>query len=122
MESYSGGCLCGALRYEAEGAPIYSGHCYCGDCRKASGSGFIPFMIFPAAAVKISGTARQQRSLSFRASEAVRNRCDRCGSLVFGGEAGKDDRINIYAGSLDRPELFRPAMAIFVRDRPAWAM
>jgi hypothetical protein len=44
---YVGGCLCGALRYEAEGEPLYAGHCYCADCRKASGSGFIPFMGFP---------------------------------------------------------------------------
>ena len=41
---YSGGCLCGAVRYEAQGEPLYAGHCYCEDCRKASGGGFIPFM------------------------------------------------------------------------------
>jgi hypothetical protein len=39
---YSGGCLCGALRYEAEGEPTVMGHCYCADCRKVSGAGFIP--------------------------------------------------------------------------------
>ncbi|MBV8794858.1 MAG: aldehyde-activating protein, partial [Hyphomicrobiales bacterium] len=46
----TGGCLCGALRYEAVGEPIGSGHCYCADCRRASGSGFIPFMGFKAEA------------------------------------------------------------------------
>ena len=45
---YTGGCLCGALRYEAFGEPIGSGHCYCVDCRRASGSGFVPFMGFKA--------------------------------------------------------------------------
>ena len=44
----TGGCLCGQLRYEARGEPNFAGHCYCADCRKASGSGFIPFMGFPA--------------------------------------------------------------------------
>ena len=39
MKRYTGGCLCGALRYEAEGDPLYAGHCYRTDCRKASGSG-----------------------------------------------------------------------------------
>ncbi len=28
---YVGGCLCGALRYEAEGEPRYAGLCYCVD-------------------------------------------------------------------------------------------
>jgi hypothetical protein len=43
---HTGGCLCGALRYEAEGEPLYAGYCYCTDRQKASGSGFIPFMGF----------------------------------------------------------------------------
>ena len=45
---YTGGCLCGALRYEAVGQSIGSGHCYCSDCRRASGSGFVAFMGFKA--------------------------------------------------------------------------
>ena len=52
---YTGGCLCGALRYEAVGEPPGSGHCYCVDCRRASGSGFVPFMGFRASDVRFSG-------------------------------------------------------------------
>ena len=48
MSVVTGGCLCGALRYEATGEPTMAGHCYCADCRKASGSGFIPFMGYDA--------------------------------------------------------------------------
>jgi hypothetical protein len=33
----TGGCLCGALRYEAEGEPRYAGLCYCADRQKATG-------------------------------------------------------------------------------------
>ena len=55
---YTGGCLCGALRYEAEGEPLYSGHCYCTDCQKASGSGFIPFLGFAGGAVRFHGQSR----------------------------------------------------------------
>jgi hypothetical protein len=118
---YTGGCLCGAVRYEAVGNPQYSGHCYCSDCRKASGSGFIPFMSFAADAVRFHGEPRQFRSKAFRGGEAVRNFCPICGGLVFGGVAGKDTSHTIYAGTLDDPSLFRPEVAIFVRDRPAWA-
>ena len=52
----------------------------------------------------------------------MRNSCLVCGSLVYGGEVGKDDQFTIYAGSLDDPSLFRPTIAIFTRDRPAWAV
>jgi hypothetical protein len=119
-KTHTGGCLCGALRYEAEGEPRGAGYCCCADCRRASGSGFIPFMGFPSSAVRFSGQARQFRSNSFRGTTAVRNSCPVCSSLVFGGEVGQSDSHTIYAGSLDDPTLFHPRIAIFVRDRPAW--
>jgi hypothetical protein len=119
---YTGGCLCGALRYEAEGEPRFMGHCYCADCRKASGSGFIPFMGFPASAVRLTGESRKFISKSACGGNAVRNSCPVCGGLVFGGELGKDAMYSIYAGSLDDPSLFHPAVAIFTRGRPDWAV
>jgi hypothetical protein len=118
---YTGGCLCGAVRFEAEGEPTFMGLCYCADCRKASGSGFVPFMGFSAEAVRFSGQTRQYRSRAFRGGEAVRNSCPDCGGLVFGGEVGKDTSHTLYAGALDDPSLFRPTIAIFARNRPSWA-
>jgi hypothetical protein len=118
---FTGGCLCGALRYQAEGPPQYMGHCYCEDCRKASGSGFIPFIGFAADAVRFTGETLKFTSKAANGNNAVRNSCPVCGSLVFGGEAGKDTAHTIYAGTLDDPGLFRPAVAIFTRGRPDWA-
>jgi hypothetical protein len=122
QKRYAGGCLCGAIRYEAEGEPLYAGHCYCGDCRKASGSGFVPFMGFPSSAVRFSGQTRIFKSKSARGTDAARNFCPVCGSLVFGGEVGKSDEFTIYAGSLDDSSSFRPTVAIFTRNRPNWAV
>ena len=119
---FTGGCLCGALRYEAQGAPDYMGHCYCEDCRKASGSGFIPFMGFAASAVRFSGESLKFASKAANGNTAMRNSCPVCGSLVFGGEVGKDTSHTIYAGTLDDPSLFRPTIAIFTRGRPDWAV
>jgi hypothetical protein len=118
----TGGCLCGALRYEAEGEPLYAGHCYCADCRKASGSGFSPFMGYPSSAVRFSGASRTTVTKAFRGGEAVRNFCPVCSSLVFGGRIGEDASHTLYAGSLDDPSLFKPQIAIFARDRPDWAL
>jgi hypothetical protein len=81
---YAGGCLCGELRYQAEGEPLYAGLCYCADCQKASGSAFVPFMGFASDAVRVSGPTRKFRSRSAKGREAVRNSCPVCGSLVFG--------------------------------------
>lgn len=117
----TGGCLCGALRYEARGEPLYAGLCYCADCRKASGSGFIPFIGFASDALSFSGRTQTSACLSAAGREAVRNFCAACGSLVFGGPVGQATSHTIYAGSLDDPGLFTPKIAIFTAGRPAWA-
>ncbi len=118
----AGGCLCGQLRYEARGEPDFAGYCFCADCRKASGSGFIPFIGFAADAVSFTGEARRAVSRAYRGGEAVRNFCPACGGLVFGGIVGVDTSHTIYAGSLDDPSLFEPQVAIFDRDRPSWVL
>jgi hypothetical protein len=122
MDTYAGGCLCGALRYEARGAPRSQGYCFCRDCRKASGSGFIPFLFFEASAVRVSGETKHSIAKAVRGGDAVRNHCATCSSLVFGGIVGKDGAHSIYAGSLDDPSLFKPSIAIFTRDKPDWVL
>ena len=122
MKHYTGGCLCGALRYKATGKALCAGYCFCADCRKASGSGFIPLhrgraqrrdlqRSNPAAPLEVPAAARV----------AVRNSCAACGGLVFGGEIGQSESFTIYAGSLDDPLLFSPSIAIFTRNHPPWA-
>jgi hypothetical protein len=118
----TGGCLCGAVRYEARGEPSYAGYCCCADCRKASGSGFVGFLGFPASAVSFSGETLRFTSRSFRGGESVRNSCPTCGGLVFGGVVGQDVEHTLYAGSLDDASAFHPQIAIFNRDRPDWVL
>ena len=119
---FNGGCLCGALRYEAEGDPMFAGYCCCDDCQKASGSGFAPFMGFPASALKITGATRSHTLKHKDGREAVRNACATCGSLVFGGIYGKDAMHTVYAGTLDDPSLFKPMMAIMTKFKPDWVL
>ncbi len=103
---FTGGCLCGALRFEARGDPL---------------SGFIPFIGFARAAVRFTGEVRQYRSPSARGTVSVRNFCAFCNSLVYGGERDISESFTVYAGALDDPSLFHPAIAIFTRGRPEWA-
>ena len=120
LTRHTGGCLCGALRYEAEGEPLYAGYCFCTDCRKASGSGFIPFLGLAAAGVRLIGPVQSHTSIGAHGGTATRNMCPTCGGLVFGGEVGVSDSYTVYAGSLDDPSTFKPTVAIFNARRPDW--
>lgn len=118
----TGSCLCTQLRYEAAGPPQNQGLCFCADCRKASGAGFIPFIGFKAGTIKFTGKValHVMRHLDGRVAE--RNFCPQCGGLVFGGKVGNPRGHTVYAGTLDDPSLFKPTMAIFVRDKPDWVV
>jgi hypothetical protein len=79
-------------------------------------------MGFPGKAVRFSGPTRIFTSKSAKGTDAVRNFCQVCGSLVFGGKVGESEQFTIYAGSLDDPSPFRPTVAIFTRNSPVWAV
>ena len=118
---YTGGCLCGALRYEAEGEPRYAGLCYCTDCQKATGSAFVGFMGFAAGDVRLSGASASFSCKAANGGDATRNSCPVCYSLVFGGDRERGADVNIYTGSLDDPSQFEPKIAIFTKDRAPWS-
>ncbi len=117
----TGGCLCGAARYESTGAGMFSIVCHCRDCQRASGSGGVPVLGVAKASFTHSGPIRQSRSTGGSGQPAVRNFCGECGSLLFGTPESAPELVTIYAGSLDDPSTFEPDAALFVGQRPPWA-
>ena len=105
---YQGGCLCGAVRLTARGAPYRVGVCHCLDCRKHQGAVFHTFAVFPADAVAIAGETRAYGN---------RNFCPACGSSLFGRNG---DEIEVYVGSLDAPSQLRPTYENWVVRREDW--
>ncbi len=57
MTTMSGGCLCGAVRYELSAPALFGGFCHCVDCRKTSSS-HSASMAVPEAALKVTGETR----------------------------------------------------------------
>ncbi|MGA8324370.1 MAG: GFA family protein [Xanthobacteraceae bacterium] len=76
----------------------------------------------PRARCASAGESLKFISKAASGGNAVRNSCPVCGSLVFGGEVGEDTSFTIYAGALDDPSLFHPAIAIYTSGRPDWAV
>ena len=114
-ESIAGGCLCGAVRYEAA-RPYGISHCHCVDCRRASGAPFVTWASFRLEDFRFTrGTPRKLawagRSRSF---------CGDCGTpltFVAGPDAGE---VDVTVGSFDHPERVTPADHTWIEDRLPW--
>ncbi len=117
----TGGCACGAVRYEQTGEPIVSFHCHCRACQQYTGSGYIASTLFPAATFKITkGAVREFATTGDNGSEIYRGFCENCGSPVVTRLARIPDVVGIPAGSMDDPSVHKPVMDLFVRDAQPW--
>lgn len=116
----SGGCRCGAIRYETEAAPAAMLKCHCRDCQRAGGSGYAPVMAVPAAAVKVTGIPRYYKTVGDAGKAVKRGFCPTCGSQVLVKLERLPDLIGIQAASLDDPSLFKPALDIFAEHAWPW--
>ena len=116
----TGGCLCGSLRYEAEGEPSAIGKCYCTDCQKESGTGHMTFVAFPADAIKVSGDARQYVKMGDSGNEVVRVFCPSCGTTITGQPKVLGDVSVIRAGTLDDPSGIVTTFAVYGCSAQAW--
>src|ERR1700761_8969552 len=82
---FSGGCACGAVRYESSAQPVFMLHCHCRDCQQSSGGPFSSFVVVPTEAFKLTkGSPRFHASPSEAGGMTRRGFCADCGSPVFG--------------------------------------
>ena len=109
----SGGCLCGAVRYEVAGGLRDIIACHCGQCRRQHGS----FGLYSEAALA-EVTIDEAGGLAWYESSAKARRgfCRRCGSGLFWHRAGAA-RMAIAAGSLDQPTGLKVVQPIYVGEK-----
>jgi hypothetical protein len=116
----TGGCLCGAVRFEGEADPRFQVKCYCTDCRRTSGGGHAAMMGFQAGTIRFHGEAREFRSTADSGNDVMRAFCPTCGSGVYARNAAMPDMIFVRASALDEPNLFSPQMVVWAARAPAW--
>lgn len=106
---YTGGCLCGAVRYEARGQPFKAGVCHCCDCKRVTGTSFLAYADWKPDAFTYSGEVATFDGRSF---------CPHCGSRLF---SISDDQSEIYLGTLDEtPSSIEPQLEGWTIRREHW--
>lgn len=83
-EAYTGGCACGAIRYEISAEPMVMNDCQCRDCQRQSGTGHGSYLTFPSReSVKLNGEATHWDIVGDSGNVKTRAFCPTCGSPVY---------------------------------------
>jgi hypothetical protein len=115
----TGGCMCGAVRYEASGEPFSVAHCHCHSCRKHTGAPVVTLAGYLKEQVRFSGA---ERSLYESSPGALRAYCASCGSpLTWEGDGGDlGPIIELHLSTFDEPEGLVPTAHAFYPERLPW--
>ena len=118
---FSGGCACGAIRFESKAEPALMLHCHCRDCQQSSGGPFSSFVIVPTEAFKVSqGSLRFHDSPSHAGGKTHRGFCPDCGSPILAKSDSVPQFAAIRTASLDDSGWFNPQMDVWTCDAHSW--
>lgn len=118
----TGGCMCGAVRYESSGDPVVGAMCYCRDCQHSSGTAMASLLIVPKAAFKFTkGEVKYYEVTADSGNKVSRGFCTNCGSPIISTLTAMADVVGIKAGSLDDPNQFNPGVNVYMASAPEWA-
>ena len=117
----TGGCLCGAVRYQISAPPIYVTYCHCRMCQRFTGGQIVAGAFFPREATRFT-----QGDLKYYRSSPIAERgfCADCGSGVMVvwplAKAKWSDWYWVLLASLDNPENFVPTSHFGIESQMPW--
>jgi hypothetical protein len=118
---YTGGCLCGRVRYRISAEPIAARVCWCRDCQYLGGGSGTVNAGFPASAIELEGSMSDYISKADSGNVMHRRFCPACGTPLFSDTEARAHLTYVRAGTLDDPESIKPAATIWSGSAPSWA-
>ncbi len=118
--SITGGCLCGAVRFELTEPPMSASYCHCTRCQRRTGTG-------SSAQARIDG-----RTLRLLQGEELVKAwrppgggfeklfCQECGSHLFSRHPDDPQRMSVRLGAFDGDPGVRPSWRQFVAYAAQW--
>ena len=112
----TGGCRCGAVKYEVSGPLRNIVICHCGECQRLNGSAG-----WHSRSMNEHLNITEDRGLAWYqiTPRARRGFCRECGSPLF-WQIDKQESTGIVVGSLDDASGLKPIGHIFVEDKACY--
>ena len=119
-DKLTGGCACGAIRYEAKNDIEFSFQCHCRKCQRATGGGHASAFAVAASNVVFKGTVTEYAQGSDVGATTYSGFCATCGSPISSRTERFAERVYIHAATLDMPSVFYPTMSVFSHAAQPW--
>ncbi|MBN8940870.1 MAG: GFA family protein [Rhizobiales bacterium] len=120
-KAFTGGCACGAIRYDIAAEPIAQNDCQCLDCQGRSGTGHSSYLSFPDRhQVRLEGEAKSWDIVADSGNVKSHAFCATCGSPVYLTFKDWPDVFTIHAATLDDPARYTPQAVTYVARGQAW--
>ena len=114
----TGGCHCGAVRYEVTGEALTHALCHCTDCRRSAGAPMVGWTMYTSDAVKVTKGAPKVYESS---AHGRRHFCPDCGTGLFYTNATMlPGIVDIQSATYDDPGAVPPRAHIQVAERIGW--
>jgi hypothetical protein len=114
----TGGCQCGAVRYQLDGEPNDVALCHCDGCRKSSGA---PVMAWAGYAESRLAITKGAPKVINSSGKSFRSFCAACGTgLFYRNEEFLPGVVEVTLGSLDQPEAVAPTIHIQGAEQLSW--
>ena len=119
--NFEGGCYCRALRYKAEGDPMFKGQCHCRECQYMSGGSPNIILAMPEAGFVYNEGAPKAFQRSDLEGAVTREFCGNCGTHILARVPSMPGVLMMKVGTLDDPAAYGdPHMAIFTCDKQSF--
>jgi len=120
MAPFTGGCLCGSIRYVGRSEPIHTFYCHCTDCQKETGGPFATEIYVPRDSVTVSGDLDSYDVVGDSGKAVMRTFCRSCGCPIVTEFAAEPGNICIKACSLDDATWLKPEFHLYVSSKQPW--
>lgn len=122
VETHSGGCACGAVRYRVHGRPTVVTVCHCKFCQRRLAGAFAVIASFDESSVDIvQGQLTECEHRSDESGRWLKMRfCATCGTTIAHSAEIRPGMTSIAAGTFDETDWFAVDRHIWVRSKLPW--
>ncbi len=121
MNKIEGGCLCGAVRYTTDAAPLMTAVCNCTHCQRQTGTSFSIVVAVPKGSLTMLGAQpATYQDVGDSGLPVLRKFCAKCGSPIFSEVAAMPTMDFVKGGTLDDTSWLQPQVSIWCDSAQPW--